>query len=43
MLKLESEIKIPLKKKEVQTIMASSKDWGIQTSEEDVDKILYGE
>lgn len=41
--KLEQEIKFPLNKKEIEIIMSSSKDWGVKTKEEDIDKILYGE
>ena len=41
--KLEPEIKFPLKKKEIETVMSSSRDWGVKTKEEDIDKILYGE
>jgi hypothetical protein len=41
--KLQSEIEFPLKKKEIETIMSSSKDWGLKTREKEIDKILYGE
>ena len=43
LIKLNSEIKFPLKKKEIEIIMSSSKDWGVKTREKDIDKILYGE
>ena len=41
--KLESEIKFPLKKKEIDTLMESPEDWGVKTKEKDIDKFLYGE
>lgn len=40
---LNLEVKYPLKKKDIQALLSGSNDWGIETKEEDLDKILYGE
>ena len=40
---LVSEIQYPLSDQEIQSIMKTTKDWGVETKEEDLDKILYGE
>ncbi len=41
--KLALEIRYPLSKKDIQSIMTASRDWGVKTKEDDLDKILYGE
>jgi hypothetical protein len=41
--KLVSEIQYPLNDQEIQSIMKASKDWGVETKEENLDKVLYGE
>lgn len=40
---LVSEIQYPLSDQDIQSIMKTTKDWGVETKEEDLDKILYGE
>jgi len=40
---LTQEIKYPLTKKDIQTLLLGSQNWGVETKEEDLDKILYGE
>lgn len=40
---LVTEIQYPLSDQEIQSIMKTTKDWGVETKEEDLDKILYGE
>jgi len=41
--KLVLEVKYPLKKKDIQILMSISKNWGVKTREEDLDRKLYGE
>jgi len=40
---LVSEINYPLTDQEIQSIIKSSRNWGVETKEEDIDKSLYGE
>lgn len=40
--KIPSHKRIPLSEKEMEKILSLSTDWGVVTSEEDIDKYLYG-
>ena len=37
------ESKLPLSEEEIETSLSETSDWGVETSEEDIDEILYGE
>ena len=41
--KFSKRPKVPLSKKEIRKILSLPKRWGVVTSEEDIDKDLYGE